>query len=72
MRTFVLVPISALTAASGVAAAYDTARAQTALPQGFPYYQPWHGSTGSQTYLDGTTRAATINACAIKLSSVPE
>lgn len=29
MRTFVLIPISALTAASGVTAAYDTARAQT-------------------------------------------
>ncbi|MGB9057452.1 MAG: hypothetical protein WCC50_02955 [Pseudolabrys sp.] len=52
MRTFVLIPISALTAASGVAAAYDTARAQTALPQRYvPYYQPWRGSTGSQTYI---------------------
>ena len=50
MRTFVLVPISALTAASGVAAAYDAARAQTALPHRYvPYYQPWRGSTGSQT-----------------------
>ena len=49
MRTFVLVPISALTAASGVAAAYDTARAQTALPHRYVPY--WHGSTGSQTYI---------------------
>ena len=52
MRTLVLKPISVLTAASGVTAAYDTARAQTALPQRYvPYYQPWRGSTGSQTYI---------------------
>jgi len=57
MRTFVLVPISALTAASGVAAAYDTARAQTALPHRYvPYYQPWRGSTGSQTYIGYSPR----------------
>jgi hypothetical protein len=52
MRTFVLVPISALTAASGVAAAHDSANAQTALPYRYvPHYQPWRGSIGSPTYI---------------------
>jgi hypothetical protein len=69
MRTFVLVPISALTAASGVAAAYDTARAQTALPHRYvPSINRGTALPAVKPILDGTTRAATINACAIKLS----
>ena len=69
MRTFVLIPISALTAASGVTAAYDTARAQPLCPKDmFPTINRGAALPAVKPISDGTTRAATINACAIKLS----
>ena len=71
MRTFVLVPISA--AASGVAAHMMPLERRPLCPiDMFPTINRGAALPAVKPILDGTPRAATINACAIKLSSAPE